>query len=84
VTEPLLALETMPETGHIGIEQDLTVLDQGHLGRLVVSLKHLNMIAKITKTDVISTAVITRTEQPEGVHSSPLQRQHSGDGIACP
>ena len=84
MTESLLALETVPIAGHIVIEQDLTVLDQGHLGRLVISLQHLNVIAMITKTDVISTAVITRTEQPEGVHSRPLQRQHSGDGFACP
>ena len=84
MAESMLALETVPITGHIGIKQDLTVLDQGHLGRLVISLQHLNVIAMITKTDVISTAVITRTEQPEGVHSRPLQRQHSGDEFACP
>ena len=84
MAKSLLALETVPKTGHIGIEQDLTVLDQGHLGRLVISLQHLNVIAMITKTDVISTAVITGTEQPEGVHSRPLQGQHSGDEFACP
>jgi len=84
VAKSLLALETVPKTGHIGIEQDLTVLDQGHLGRLVISLQHLNVIAMITKTDVIGTAVIARTEQPEGVHSSPLHCQYSGDELACP
>ena len=84
MAESLLALETMPKTGHLGIKQNLTVLDQGHLGRLVISLQHLNVIAMITKTDVIGTAVIARTEQPEGVHSSPLQDQYSGDELACP
>ena len=84
MAESLLALETMPKMGHIGIEQDLAVLDQRHLGRLVISLQHLNMIAMITKTDVIGTAVIARSEQPEGVHSSPLQSQYSGDELACP
>ena len=84
MAESMLALETVPITGHIGIKQDLTVLDQGHLGRLVISLQHLNVIAMITKTDVIGTAVIARTEQPEGVHSSPLQSQYSGDELACP
>ena len=80
----MLTLETVPKPRYIGVEQDLTVLDQRHLGRLVISLQHLNMIAMITKTDVIGTAVIARTEQPEGVHSSPLQSQYSGDELACP
>tara|TARA_B100001109_G_scaffold80641_1_gene65869 strand:+ start:289 stop:543 length:255 start_codon:yes stop_codon:yes gene_type:complete len=84
VAESLLALETVPKTGHISIQQDLTVSDQGHLGRLVISLQHLNVIAMITKTDIIGAAVITRTVQPEGVHSRPLQSQYSGDRFACP
>tara|TARA_B100001059_G_scaffold99698_1_gene99314 strand:+ start:742 stop:984 length:243 start_codon:yes stop_codon:yes gene_type:complete len=80
----MLTLETVPKPRYIGVEQDLTVLDQRHLGRQVISLQNLDVISMITKTDVISTTVITRTVQPEGVHSRPLQRQHSGDGVACP
>ena len=84
MAKSLLALETVPKTGHISIQQDLTVSDQGHLGRLVISLQHLNVIAMITKTDVIGTAIITGTQKPEGVHNKPLQWQHSGDRIAGP
>ena len=80
----MLTLETVPKTRHIGVEQDLTVLDQRHLGRQVISLQNLDVISMITKTDVISTAIVTGTVQPEGVHSRPLQKDHSGDRLAYP
>ena len=84
VTKSLLTLEPMPEIGHIVTQQNLSMLDQRHLRRQVVTLQHLNVVSVIPKTDVISTTVITRTEQPDGIHSGPLQEQHSGDGIAGP
>ncbi len=80
----MLTLKTVPKTGHLGSEQNLTVLDQRHLGGLMVTLQNLYVIPMITKTNVIGTAVVTGTEQPQGFHSRPLQRQYSGDGIASP
>ena len=83
MTKSVLTFKTVPETGHIGAQQNLSMLDQGHLRRQMVSLKHFNMITMITETDIIRPAVITGTEQPDSVHSSPLQERHSGDCIAC-
>ena len=78
----MLTFKTEPETGHIGAQQNLTMLDQGHLRGLMISLQDLHMITVITETDVIRPTVITGTEQPDSVHSSPLQGRHSGDRIA--
>jgi hypothetical protein len=84
VTKSMLALKTMPKTGHIRTEQHLTMLNQRHLRRQVVTLENFNVIPMVTKTDVISPAIIRGTVQPEGVHSRPLQEQHSGDCVAWP
>ena len=82
MTEPMLTFKTVPETGHIGAEQNLAMLDQRHLRRQMISLQNLHMITVITETDVIRPTVFTGTEQPDSVHSSPLQGRHSGDRIA--
>jgi|TARA_B100000073_G_scaffold180354_1_gene149183 hypothetical protein len=84
VTKPVLTLETEPKTGHVVSQKDLSMLDQGHLRRQVIALQDFDVVSVIPETDVIGTAVITRTEQPEGVHSRPLEKQQSGDGIAGP
>ena len=80
----MLTLESIPETWHVVTEQNLSMLDQRHLRRKVITLQHFNVVSVISETDVIGTAVIAGTEQPEGVHSRPLQEHQSGDGIAGP
>ena len=84
MTKPVLTLESIPETWHVVTEQNLSMLNQRHLRRQVIALQHFNVVSVIPETDVIRSAVIAGTEQPEGVHSRPLQEHQSGDGIAGP
>ena len=81
MTKTVLTFKTVPKTGYIGTEQNLAMFDQRHLRRQMVSLQNFNMIPVITETDVIRPTIITGTEQPDSVHSSPLQGGHSGDRI---
>ena len=79
MAESLLSLKTIAKTWDLGAEQNLTVLDQRHLRRQVITLEDFNMVPVITETNVIRPSIITGSDQPEGVHSRPLRGQHSGD-----
>ena len=70
--KPLLTFETTTATRHIRAEKNLPVLDQRHLRGKVISLQDFHMIAMITEANIISSPVLTGTEQPERVHVRPL------------
>jgi|ETNmetMinimDraft_14_1059893.scaffolds.fasta_scaffold97782_2 hypothetical protein len=63
------ALEMITAKRGLCLFQPLPAFDKGHLGWKVESLKHFDLAALITKTDILRAAIPAGAQHPEGIQN---------------
>ena len=71
MTETLRPLKAMPATQGFRFVEPTTAFDQRHLGRKVITLKHLDGLRTAAEAHVVSAAVVAASQEPAGVHTQP-------------
>ena len=61
----------MPATQGFRFVEPTTAFDQRHLGREVITLKHLDGLRTAAKAHVVSAAVGAASQEPAGIHTQP-------------
>ena len=79
MTETLRPLKAMPATQGFRFVEPTTAFDQRHLGRKVITLKHLDGLRTAAEAHVVSAAVVAASQEPAGVHTQPPSLKQSGD-----